>query len=179
MTKNKDFSAKNTGMAAAAICFSVIPAHVFAQDRQSTISELSACRSISDATQRLSCLDQAADSLIQAHKSGELTLVDRTQVREARRSLFGFSGGALPSFLGSSEDREEISSIQTTLVRASRNGYGQWTFHLDDGSEWRQVDNESPHIRAQSGAEVRVRRAAFGSYFLNVGDARAIRVRRQ
>ena len=135
MTKNKDFSAKNTGMVAAAICFSVIPAHVFAQDRQSTISELSACRSISDATQRLSCLDQAADSLIQAHKSGELTLVDRTQVREARRSLFGFSGGALPSFLGSSEDREEISSIQTTLVRASRNGYGPstWTTVANGG----------------------------------------------
>jgi len=100
-------------------------------------------------------------------------------VREARRNLFGFSNVALPAFLGSNDDREEISSIQTALVRAARDGAGRWVFQLTDGREWRQVDNEPAHIRPQSGSEVRIRRAAFGSYFLNVGDARAIRVKRQ
>ncbi|KAK0340933.1 hypothetical protein LTR94_028496, partial [Friedmanniomyces endolithicus] len=45
-----------------------------------------------------------------------------------------------------------------------------------DDSEWKQIDNESPRLRVQTGVPVRVRRAAFGSYFLNVGDARAIRI---
>jgi len=100
-------------------------------------------------------------------------------VQEAQRNLFGFSNVVLPSFLGSNDDREEISSIQTALVRAARDGAGRWVFQLTDGREWRQVDNEPAHIRPQSGSEVRIRRAAFGSYFLNVGDARAIRVKRQ
>jgi len=128
---------------------------------------------------RLSCLDKAAEALIRAQEAGDVTVVNRQQVREARRNLFGFSNVALPAFLGSNDDREEISSIQTALVRAARDGAGRWVFQLTDGREWRQVDNEPAHIRPQSGSEVRIRRAAFGSYFLNVGDARAIRVKRQ
>jgi len=179
MSKFGNFSAGITAVAAATIVNTAFATHCYAQDQRSLIGELSACRSISESSARLSCLDKAAEALVQAHDAGDLTVVDRQQVNEARRNLFGFSNVALLSFLGSSNDREEISSIQTSLVRAASDSTGRWVFHLTDGSEWRQVDNESAHIRLQNGSEVRVRRAAFGSYFLNVGDARAIRVKRQ
>lgn len=179
MPKIGKFFVEFTAIGAAIVLNMIIVERCHAQIQQSPIDELSACRSISEPEARLSCLDKAAEALIRAHEAGDVTVVDRQQVREARRNLFGFSNVALPSFLGSSDDREEISSIQTSLVRASRDSAGRWAFQLMDGSEWRQVDNESAHIRPQSGSEVRVRRAAFGSYFLNVGDARAIRVKRQ
>ena len=170
---------KTSGIAAIFMLTFSSPGHVFAQDQVTPIAEIAACRSIVEARLRLDCMDRVSDRLLQAHERGELTIIDRAQVHEARRRLFGFSGTAFPSFFGKEDEAEEISAVETTLTRLARDGAGHWVFHLADGSEWRQVDNESPHLRAQSGAEVRVRRAAFGSYFLNVGDARAIRVRRQ
>lgn len=178
----RDFSiisARIAAYLAATTLGSAFATQCYAQARVSAIEGLTACRPISDPNARLACLDAAAGALIEAVDAGALTIVDRQQVQEVRRNLFGFSSTAMPSFLGPSEVGEELSAIQTSLMRATRGDGGRWVFQLSDGSEWRQVDNEPAHIRPQSGDEVRVRRAAFGSYFLNVGDARAIRVKRQ
>ncbi|WP_338574780.1 hypothetical protein V8J38_08275 [Brevundimonas olei] len=179
MSEKQKISAKFATLLAVIAGIPMWSSQAFAADQRSPVDEIEACRSIADPALRLPCLDRASERLLQAHKAGELTIIDGAQVREAQRNLFGFNGVTLPSFLGASAEREEISSIQTTLRRASRDGYGQWTFHLADGSEWKQIDNETPRIRDQSGVEVRIRRAAFGSYLMNVGDARAIRVKRQ
>ena len=172
-------SARIRAIAVASTLAWPLATQCYAQASAPLIEELDACRPLGDPSARLACLDAAAGALIDAVDAGTLTLVDRQQAREARRKMFGFSTTALPSFLGPSEVGDELSQIQASLVRAARGDGGRWVFQLSDGSEWRQVDNEPAHIRPQSGDEVRVRRAAFGSYFLNVGDARAIRVKRQ
>jgi len=179
MSKKQKISAKISIRLVIIASIPLWSSQAFATDHRSPVEELEACRSIADPMLRLPCLDLASERLLQAHKAGELTIIDGSQVREAQRNLFGFNGVTLPSFIGGGPDREEISSIQTTLRRASRDGNGQWTFHLADGSEWKQIDKETPSVRNQSGVEVRIRRAAFGSYLMNVGDARAIRVKRQ
>lgn len=167
------------GIAAIIFLNLSISGNSFAQERTELMAELAACRSVADNTARLACFDQTASRMLLAHERGDLTVVDRAQIQQARRQLFGFSGAALPSIFGGGSESEEVTSIQTVLNRASRDAHGQWTFYLADDSEWKQIDNESPRLRVQTGVPVRVRRAAFGSYFLNVGDARAIRVRRQ
>ena len=73
---------------------------------------------------------------------------------------------------------DEVSSVETTLTRARQGGDGKWVFRLSDGSTWRQIDSERVFFPNREGTEVRVRRAALGSFMMTVGSSRAVRVRR-
>lgn len=146
--------------------------------RPEVLDRVVACRQITAETARLACYDAAVGSLDQAQRQGDVVVVDRNQVREARRQLFGFS---LPSvtLFDQGERPEAVESIETTLVRAGLVGDNKWVFTLADQSVWRQIDSERVNFRNRPGEAVRVRRAALGSYLLTVGSSRAVRVRRQ
>ncbi|MEN5114334.1 hypothetical protein ABE453_09940 [Brevundimonas diminuta] len=115
-------------------------------------------------------------ALRSATTTGEVVIVERAQVDAAKRAVFGFSTPSLPSVFGG----DEVVSLETTLERATSAVDGSWIFHLTDGSTWRQIDNTRvSNPRNRQGEEVRVRKAALGSYFLNLGSSRAVRVRRE
>lgn len=158
-------------------------AQVQPSERSTLLSALSECRAVPDAAARLDCFDRTADALDTAERQGELVVMERQQIREVRRQLFGFSAPALPA-LFSRRDNEtdsepEFGSLETTLVSAGRDLEGKWTFRLADGGEWRQIDSAPVIFQNRSGVEVRVRRAALGSYLLTAGNSRAVRVKRQ
>ncbi|WP_162938899.1 hypothetical protein [Brevundimonas naejangsanensis] len=143
---------------------------------------LSECRSIADDAERLRCFDRTADALDAAEQQGELVVMDRDQVRQARRQLFGFSAPALPSIFSRGDDGAEgadVDAVETTLLGAGQDHEGKWTFRLADGSEWRQIDSAPVRFQNRAGTEIRVRRAALGSYLLTAGASRAVRVKRQ
>lgn len=111
-----------------------------------------------------------------AANTGEVVIVERAQVDAARRAVFGFAAPSLPGVFGG----DTMESLETTLDRATTALDGAWIFHLADGSVWRQIDNTRvTNPRGRQGEEVRVRKAALGSYFLNLGSSRAVRVRRE
>ncbi len=144
----------------------------------SAISNLSTCRTMSVASERLSCFDRTALELETALRSGELLVVDRTQATAARRQAFGSTSAPADVLLPPrAEDR--IDAIETTLTRATQAGDGRWTFVLADGNTWTQVDTDRVRINNRTGETVRVRRGAMGSYLLVVGHSGAVRVRRQ
>ncbi|AYG95819.1 hypothetical protein D8I30_12020 [Brevundimonas naejangsanensis] len=156
-----------------------VSGHAFAQDKKAPFEEMAACQEITPNEARLACFDFTLARVLQARENGDLSVIDRAQVQEARRQLFGFSTVPLPALFGKNEPSEQIEAISTTLDRAVRDNQGRWLFHLTDGSQWRQVDNETYHLRPVQGDEVRVRRATLGSYFLNLASNRAVRVRRE
>ena len=146
--------------------------------RPATIQQLFECRSISPSLERVTCYDAAMESLGAAERDGEIAFVERERVLEARRALFGFTLPTFPALLTGGET-EPLNEIETTLARASYvNGSG-WTFHLADGSIWRQIDPFPLQFRPAEGMPVRVRRAAMGSYLLKVADNPAVRAKRQ
>ena len=49
---------------------------------------------------------------------------------------------------------------------------------LEDGAVWRQIDAESPFNAPRAGSSVKIRRAALGSFFLNIDGQTAIRAQR-
>lgn len=155
---------------------------VSAQDRDAIarpalLEGLLACRSIAEAGARLACFDRASEVFDTAERQGEVTVVDQAQARETRTRLFGLNlEGA--NLWGRLRPGERIEAIETTLVRASRDGNGRAVLVLADGSTWRQVDSERINGRLSEGAPVRVRQAAVGSYLLSVNGARSIRARR-
>jgi hypothetical protein len=136
---------------------------------------LESCQRITDDAQRLRCLDESVARLLQAQRSGELSLIGRTQAREARRSLFGFSVPKLP-FLGGDEDESgEITAI-VQAVRAAPDG--RYRIRLESGAVWETVERPRQGDGPKRGSTVRIRKAALGSYLMNIDGNRAVRARR-
>lgn len=165
---------------AAFVAFSMHPAPSLAQTpaapRAAEMQRLFDCSSLTDGVPRLACYDAAVASLNQAEQQGGIVVVERERLLEARRALFGFSLPSLPSVLG---DVGQLDEVETTLERASYNPSAGWTFHLADGSVWRQIDSTALHFQPNAGLRIRLRRGAMGSYFLKVADNPAVRAKRQ
>jgi len=171
-------------LAAAALAF--LPAAAAAQQaadaqqRPELFEALLRCRAVAEEAARLRCFDSAAANLQQAAERREVVVVDRTQIRESRRRLFGLPIPGLGSLFGGGDnDEDEVSSIESTVASAHQAGYGRWVVRLEDGSTWAQTDDNMLAGRPRPGQPVRVERAALGSYRMRVNNQPAIRVRRQ
>lgn len=149
-----------------------------AASRPELLQRLVACRAETADAARLACFDAAVAALDAAERSGDVTVVDREQVRAARRSLFGIEGGDLNIFRGRGGDEAEDARLETRLASAGQ-GRDGWRFTLEDGSVWRQIDSERLRVTPRAGQSVVIRRGAIGSYLLSVDGARSLRVRRE
>jgi hypothetical protein len=139
------------------------------------------CRTITEDAARLQCFDAAAAALQTATERREVVVVDRQQVRESRRRLFGLALPRLPIFGGDDDDddEDEVDHIESNIVSAYQFGYGRWAVRLEDGSTWMQTDDNPIAARPRAGQTVRVNRGALGSYMMRVNGQPGVRVRRQ
>ncbi len=149
--------------------------------RPEAFEKLVGCRTIADAAARLSCYDTQVERLDTAEKNSEVVVLDKAEVRKARRGLFGFTVPDLGIFGGrksEAADKEEITEIESTIKSAGVNRAGKWTFVIEDGARWVQTD--TANIRTPKvGMKIRIREAAMGSYFANIADRPGVRVRRE
>ncbi len=152
--------------------------------RPAALSRLLACRTISDTAARLACFDTQVGALDQAERRRELVVVDRSQIKKARRSLFGLElpdfslfGGADKTEKGSVEE-EGISRIETTIAQASQGPTGRWTIVVQGGARWLQIDSRDLASPPRAGMSIVIRRATMGSYLASIDKQISIRVRR-
>lgn len=104
-----------------------------------------------------------------------VVVIDRQQVDETRRNLFGV---ALPDtgLFGSGND---LSQIETTLTRASVDDSGRWSFVLANGTRWTQTDDYIIARPPRANDKVLIKRAALGSFRLSVGGQPGVKAKRQ
>ncbi|UAK24920.1 hypothetical protein [Sphingomonas nostoxanthinifaciens] len=148
-----------------------------ASDR--ALAPLVNCRQTADPRARATCYDAALDTLQQAVAARRVVIVDREQVAQDRTVGFGV---LVPERrLPSAPRRPSIDPVEivSTVVSVSQYGYDQWTIRIASGAVWRTIETglvDPP----KPGAEIRIRRAAMGSYMLKIGRyghaTRAIRV---
>ena len=150
------------------------------QPRPGAFEELVKCRAVADQAARLQCYDRAAAALEAAADRRDILLVDRNQVRQTKRSLFGLD---IPDFNifggGGEEEAEEIKSIESVVASALQDSQGRWIVKLQEGGTWTQTDNAPLALRPRPGQKVRVNRGALGSYMMSVNGQPAVRVKRQ
>lgn len=147
------------------------------EGQASVFQSLLDCRAKTDGAERLACYDAAAASLGEAEKKGDIVVVDRDMAKAARRQAFGFSLPTLDMF-NRAESPEDAERLTATAERVYRGGDGRWIFELEGGAVWAQNDNESLFREPKKGSKLEIRKAAMGSFFMNVDGQRAIRARR-
>ena len=172
----------STRYAAAALIISALPAAAQplpASGGAELVRRLAECRALTEPAARLGCFDSATAQLVAAERAGEVLVIDRSQVRAARRQAFGFNMPSLDLFSRSGTREPRIDRVQVTLAGGSRSADGKWVMRTVDGQVWRQTDTNRLNKPPRSGSVMDIRTAALGSYFANIDGQRAIRVRRE
>ncbi len=149
-----------------------------APGRAAMLKALADCRQVAEAGARLACYDAAAARLDEAERTGEVVVLDREQVRTAKRDAFGFS---IPSFrLFDRDERqrtEEVDTVTSTVASAGKDGFGKWSVTLANGQLWKQTDSKTI-LRARRGDKVELRRGLLGSFFMRIGGQPGVRAER-
>jgi len=138
------------------------------------------CRAVSPAQDRADCFDAAARGLEAAVKTKEITIVNRQEVRTARRSLFGFTLPRIGLFDGGDRDgggesvREEIKEVESTITSVRAVANGRVELRLADGDAvW--VTTDPMPFPPKLGNKVRIRKGAMGNYFIAIDGQRSVR----
>lgn len=140
---------------------------------------LAACRAIADAGARLNCFDRASANLLAATQRGDISIVDRGQLRQARRSLFGFGMPKLPFFAGD-KSVDDVPDKLTSKVTAVRSvGYDRYQVRIEDGGAlWETTESYGSFRAPTAGESVEIRRGPLGSYILRFGRQRGVKGKR-
>jgi len=144
------------------------------------VAAIDHCRQVGDSAQRLACYDTAASALVTATRAGEVTVVDRGEVRKVRRSLFGFSLPKVPFFSGDTTANEAQAKLDSTVksVRMLPSGHYQIVI-ADDNAVWETTESggisfDPPHV----GQKIEILRGALGNYFLRIDGQVGVRGKR-
>ena len=126
--------------------------------------EVLRCSAVESPDARLACFDRAVEPFV-----ATAATTDATAEAAAEEPDFGAEQ------LRNDEDADDL----TTRLAGPFTGWdGDTVFRLENGQLWQQIDSSYLYSRAES-PRVTIRRAAFGSYLLQVeGIGRTVRVRR-
>lgn len=182
----------------ATIAFVVISPLASANPAQ----DLEECRSISVESERLSCFDAAYDQLRAAGMTPDSVLksniveiavpapASQSADKAAKtvgpvKRFFGFGlseATTEPEDFGLKNDavtRNEIGGVEqitTRITEVSRSLRGNLIVKLANGQRWRQTDGRRTRVKEDE--PVVISRGALGSYKMNIGGNRFIRVTR-
>lgn len=146
-----------------------------------SVAALQQCRTIADAALRVACYDKAVDALNAATAANELVMIERTEVRKARKGLFGFTVPSLNFLSGrrdNAEDRADESELETTIVSARSIGYDKWRFSVEGGGTWETVESDSGFDTPKPGAKVLLQKGSLGAYYAKIGKGRRVQAKR-
>ncbi len=150
------------------------------QGRAPVLEAVTRCRTITVDADRLACFDASVAELDAAAAKRDVVVLDRGQVRETRRSLFGLSLPKLALFGGGHDkDEDEVQEITATLSSISKDADDRLLLRLEDGAKWRQIDNVAFGRAPRPGDTIIIHRAAMGSFKARVGSSPGFRVRRE
>jgi hypothetical protein len=145
------------------------------------VTALQTCRAVSDATARLACYDRAVDALAAATASGDVVVVERTEVRKARKGLFGFTLPKIGFLTGKADNAEDVADekeLETTVTGARSIGNGKWRFTVEGGALWETVEANMGFSDPAPGKKVLIEKGSLGAYYVKVERGRRVQAKR-
>jgi hypothetical protein len=171
--------------AIAAAAMLVIAAPLAAEDKpdeSAYVAALRDCQGKTDPAERLACYDTAVASIVTASKEGDVRVVDREEVRQTRRKLFGFALPDLGIFGGKSdkddpEQADEFTTLQTTITGIK--GTDRAIILVTaEGAEWQLDELPARLLRPKVGQPVEIREGSLSSFFLRINGQKGVKGRR-
>ena len=145
------------------------------------VAALQQCRALTDAAARLACYDWAVDGLNAATASGDVVVVERTEMRKARKGLFGFTLPRIGFLTGkpdNAEDRADEAQLETTVTAARSIGNGKWRFTVEGGALWETVEATMGFRDPAPGKKVLIEKGIMGAYFVAIAGGRRVQAKR-
>lgn len=166
------------GMAAGVLAIGAAP--LAAQDDAPTaqpdyVENLKTCQTLTDDMARLACFDRAVGAILAANDAGDVQVIDKEDVRETRRSLFGFS---LPNIglFGGGDEADEL--FETTIASVRYTGRNSARFTTAEGAVW-ELNNIPSRLRTiKDGDAVEFKKATMGYFFVRIAGQTGIKGRR-
>lgn len=147
-------------------------------DKNGVLKAVTDCRAVADSTQRLACYDAAVARLDTAAAKNDIVVLDREEVKETRKGLFGFALPKLPFFKGDDSHKEpEVVELNSVVKRAQNIGHAHWRITLENDAVWETTDPVTRHD-PKPGAKIRVRQGAMTNYFLSIDGDPSVRAKR-
>lgn len=145
-------------------------------ERGGYLEALQACQGeVSDAA-RLACYDMAVGKMITATEEGELRVVDRSEMREARRKLFGFSLPDFGLFKGKGQiEEEELAMVETTIAGVRPSANRGWLLTTAEGAVWQIDDVPNRLMTPRVSQSLELRKGSMGSYFIRINGQPGIK----
>jgi hypothetical protein len=141
------------------------------------VDALAACRAIGDNVARLACYDQASARFAEAVSKGEVIVMDKQEVRQTRRSLFGFTLPRIALFRGDEGGESEQDEIEAVITSATGLGYDKYRMRIED-AVWETTEAAPTINPPRAGQKIVIKRGALGNYFLRIDGQKAVRGRR-
>jgi hypothetical protein len=142
------------------------------------LGALAACRAQSDPARRLACYDSTAAALLRAREAGDVQVVNRGELKEVRRNLFGFGLPRLPFFRGDKSQEEADDRLDTRITNWRPIGYGKYRIVVEGGAVWETTEALEAIDPPAAGQPLSIRKGALGSYVLRINNQRGVRGRR-
>lgn len=167
-----------------AIAVVAVPTTARAEDppkMPAQFTALQTCRTKADAAERLACYDKAVDVLSAATASRDLVVIDKAEVKQARKGLFGFTLPRIPFLSGKQgdpDDDADARELQTTVVSAKRWNRTYWRFSVEGGAMWETTEETRGFTDPKPGSTVIIERGTLGAYYAKVGRGGRASVRR-
>lgn len=143
------------------------------------VNALEACRAMADPAERLACYDKEAGALLAATQKGDVAVVDKSEVRKARKSLFGFAMPKIPFFSGDDTADVVSDTLESTVKSASGIGYGKFRMVIAEGDAvWETTETYGTMREPRAGDKIVIKRGPLGSYMLRIGNNRGVKGKR-
>lgn len=163
-------------MRRALIALLVLPAAALAADAPRALpkqmTDLQACRGIADSAERLACYDRTVAALSAAAASSQVVIIDKQEIRKARKGLFGFTLPRIGFLTGRDDDPqdvEEAKRLETKIVSVRQLPYGKWRFTVEAGGVWETTEADSRFNDPKPGMTVLLERGLMGAYYATAG----------
>ena len=159
------------------LILATLPTSASAQEKSddAQLGQLRECQAIVDDAARLACYDREVAAVVAASDAGDIQVVDKEDIRETRRGLFGFSLPKTGIFGGGDDKDDEVMTSQITSVRqVGREGY---RITIAEGSVW-QINDPPRRFRPKVGDDVELERAAMGSFWVRLNGQNGVKGRR-
>ena len=146
-------------------------------DNPDFLKDLRECSTIEENEKRLACYDQSVGAVVAASDAGEVQIVDKEDVEQTRRGLFGFTLPKIGLFSGDSEE-EDLNTLESEVTSVRRLPRDTYVFKIAEGSTWR-IANAPMRLRPpRTGDKVVFKKAALGSYFIRIAGQTGVKGRR-